>query len=119
MDLNIETINHEDFIEIILDCEYTYETGEILIKRTIEDSIKYKTKKVLLNALKLSQPKNLMVRFTWGEKSAEAWRGKLKVASLVDDNPERKFIETVYTNRGGHGKMFTEREKALDWLLSD
>lgn len=56
-------------------------------------------------------------RYKIGEKIANTFGGKYKVAVVMIENEYNGYTETVAVNRGTNYKVFFSMEKAKKWIL--
>lgn len=73
-------------------------------------------KKILVNATHMPGKVKTLQRFELGVQGSLIFRNLIKVAVLYRAEEINWFAETVSKNRGLNAKIFSEMDKALQWL---
>lgn len=74
--------------------------------------------RVLLDLEELSRPDRDFIRYLSGKYIAEVMGSQVRIAAYGKADNITGYAETVAQNRGATLRAFSDRESALDWLLS-
>lgn len=118
MSLHTEYINYPDHLFVKASGDWTTENAFKLIQDVKSEADKQNTKHILIDLIDLSLPDNEMVRFYSGEKVAEIFGHRYKIATFSHPEHINNYSETVAVNRMARMKVFTDEDEARSWLLS-
>lgn len=119
----LATVQHKFLEQYIL---YSVSGAYIGKERTVEiiaeflDLVeKYKCQKILVDLRKLDKIPPITELYELGEKAAQLWKYKLKVAIVTQPEAITGFFENVLVNRGAQSRVFPSFEEAEKWLLQN
>lgn len=95
---------------------YTFENFITISKQVFETCKAEQYQKVLVNVSEMTGKVKALERFEIGVQGALIFRNKVKIAVLYRAEEIDWFAETVSVNRGLNARIFSEMEKAMEWL---
>ncbi|HUI92224.1 MAG TPA: hypothetical protein VLX68_08255 [Chitinivibrionales bacterium] len=104
-------------MEIAVMGPWTFDYAKKVVDQIKEIVSKGVIKKVLLDLSKGIKPEDEMIRFWSGKYLAENVSGNVKIAAFTQEKDITRFGETAAINRGSLFRVFSDREKAKEWLL--
>ncbi|MCO6431589.1 MAG: STAS/SEC14 domain-containing protein [Deltaproteobacteria bacterium] len=113
----VNYVEDPDYFLIILRGDFDLQGITALLPELLERALRSRSCRVLVDAYKLSAPREEADRFRLGEKIAEAVRGRFKVAVLSRFEHINKFMEDTAVNRGATIFVTNDKDEALEWLL--
>ena len=121
--MKIEYKTFSNYLELIVSGELTIDVSEEVNPDLIKNECKKRRlKKILINAHNLSGKITIMDRFILAKKFAQSFTGSnIQIAAVSNKDleyPAVPFFETAAINRGVNVKVFTDIEKAKEWLLT-
>lgn len=96
--------------------EYSIEAFVSTSKQVFDLCQKENYKKVLVNATQMQGKVKTLQRFELGMQGALIFRNLIKIAVVYRKEEIDWFAETVSKNRGLNARIFSEMDKAMEWL---
>lgn len=112
--INIERRKHYIYLEFSE--PYTREKFFSISNSVLEICEKENFKKILVNIQNMPGRILAMERFEMGVQGALLFSHKATIAVVYRKEEIDGFAETVGVNRGLSGRIFSEMDKALEWL---
>jgi len=72
--------------------------------------------KILVNILNMPGTLSPMQRFEAGVRGAQMFHSQFKIAVVFRKEEITRFAENVGINRGLNGRIFSDLDRALEWL---
>ena len=107
-----------EYFFVQYDEEYSKSVLFEFIKEVYEKSQEAKCYKLLGDISNMTGTVGMIDRFEFGVKGAAMFRHGYKIALVYRAEEINGFAENVSVNRGLNARIFSKREKALEWLLS-
>jgi len=122
MSYKLEIIKEPNYLLTNIKGNRTTETVKEVTKEILEACIKYQYSKVLIDIREFSNRiGNTMNIFDLASQELpDIIQKKIKKVAIVDlegFEEDKRFFETVALNRGHNVKIFTDLNKAQEWLL--
>ncbi len=115
--MKTEFTNKPDHLYVKISGEWTTENAVQMIYEIKEEADRQNTKLLLVDSSGLSVPENEMIRFYTGEKVAEVFGFRYKIAAVSVPHKVNQYAETVAVNRMARFKVFFGETEARNWLL--
>ncbi len=117
MDEDLKIIGHEEFIEVQSSGPYSLARFKDHMMKAVVATKEKRLKYMLLDVRGLEGTPSTLDRHDLGRSGVEN-KVDFKVAALVTpEQAKDNFASTVARNRGVNVQTFTDRDKALAWLL--
>ena len=117
MSIKTEFTNNSDHLFVKASGEWTLDNAFQLIQSIKDAADKQATTHILIDLIDLSLPDNEMIRFYSGEKVAEVFSHRYKLAVYSIPEIVNQYAETVAVNRMARFKVFFDETEARNWLL--
>ncbi|MDB5203314.1 MAG: hypothetical protein JWQ27_2723 [Ferruginibacter sp.] len=123
--LDIHVSELEDYLLVAASGHYSLDHANDLFKQAIDNGVRYKKRRILIDVALVSGSIPLMDRFYFSEflasyriTHASGIVDSIAVFGLAGTIHQEKFGETVAVNRGTNVRVFTDYTAAVDWLVS-
>lgn len=117
--MKTEFISKPDHLFVKISGKWTTENAFQFIRHIKDEADDQNVKLILVDSRELSVPENEMIRFYTGEKVAEVFKHRYKIATISHPQKVNQYAETVAVNRMARMKVFYTEKDALSWLLED
>ncbi len=104
------------YIYVEFDEEYSIEVFVSISKQVFDLCQTENHKKVLVNVTNMPGKVNTLQRFELGMQGAMIFRNLIKIAVVYRKEEIDWFAETVSKNRGLNARIFSQMDKAMEWL---
>lgn len=117
VDEGIDVVEHDGFLEVRVSGPFTLPRFKELMLKAVVATKEKRLKYMLLDVRGLEGTPSTLDRHELGRSGVEN-KVDFKVAALVTpEQAKDNFASTVARNRGVNVQTFTDRDKALAWLL--
>ena len=114
--LQIDIQEEEGYLSVNVSGSLSLKNLKELVDRVLAESKKRSHDLFLVDMLRTGPPENEMDRFDIGNYVASELRG-VKIAVVYPQKYTNKFFENTAVNRGAHLLVFSEKERAVEWLF--
>lgn len=114
----VEIARVEDYLHITFPGSFTMEAARRAVDEMVEACVREKCAKVLFDCRAMTGDLSVMNRFDIAKYGALKIPHTVRIAMIARDDlilPDN-FFENVARNRGVRVTVFTEIDKALEWL---
>lgn len=118
MSFDLKVSEHDGYLRIDSTGEFSLPALFDFISRVKEEAVRTGYDCVLVNALDIQGDLTEADRFRAGEKSAEVFGSKFKIAVVMPARKITKMAELAASNRGANLLITDSEKEALDWLLN-
>ena len=117
MNHQITYLDKKEYLLIIIESRWTPEIAEQVLKEIKHEAEALKMDRLFFDVRKLELPGSESTRFLTGEFIADMLRPPIKVAALGKPEAINRFVENTAVNRGANFKVFSDEQKAINWLM--
>jgi len=116
-DEHLEIVDGKGYLEVRVSGPYSLEQFKLHMQTAVQATKERCVKALLLDVRDLDGTPSTMDRHALGRSGVES-KVDFRVAALITpQQAEDNFASTVARNRGVNVQTFTDRAKALEWLV--
>ena len=118
MSFDVKVSVHADYLRVASTGAFSIPDLFELIDRVKHEAVDAKRNLVLVDARGITGNLSEADRFLGGQRSAEVFGSRVKVAVMMPAGQITKLAELAASNRGAKLLITSSEDEALDWLFS-
>lgn len=119
MPLSMEFEFHDDYLEVRIAGVWRLDDVREAVQAVRDEGAGTGHDRLLVDTHDVTGRPSDLYRFQAAEATAEAARGRFRVALIPPRELSDRFFEDAARNRGAAIKAFQDRDEALNWLFEE